>query len=457
MASNQMLGGSAVGTIPTTLGSVGGGGGSGGNGAPGAPGASGPTGVTGPTGATGLQGPMGTSGGLVTYLDSVTQTLSGNMFYLMDVSMYTTSISYTIASVPANSTANLVRQFIVSPSFTPSILTAGVWDMNLWASVNMNNPAITDMTVYFTVGLVNPSGVLQSTIATSELTQITGLAVTTEYVASAYVPTTSISAGNLIRLSVYTNNNDPTKIHSFTLFWADSATPSHVHTSLATAPGPQGSSGPTGPTGPVAGSDTQIIYNKAGVAGATGVFTFNYTTGTLTTSALVVSNNAAVTGTATVSSLVVNNNASFGGTTTLSSLVVSSAVTLSSLTSGTVTNVLTYNTGTGSVGYGVVGPPTSVNVFTVSATSLTLTTASAGWYFYLSNSAFSALTLPSPAPTTAGTFWTLRNATSSYLSVTVANNANLATPLILTPSNNTTIVYTVSGTNNATVSGYIVF
>ena len=59
MASNQMLGGSAVGTIPTTLGSVGGGGGSGGNGAPGAPGASGPTGVTGPTGVEGPTGPTG--------------------------------------------------------------------------------------------------------------------------------------------------------------------------------------------------------------------------------------------------------------------------------------------------------------------------------------------------------------------------------------------------------------
>ena len=195
-------------------------------------------------------------------------------------------------------------------------------------------------------------------------------------------------------------------------------------------------SGATGATGPVAGSDTQVIYNQAGVAGATGVFTYNYTTGTLTTSALVVSNN-----------------------TTLSSLVATSTVTLSSLTSGTVTNVLTYNTGTGSVGYGAIttGPPTSVNVFTVSATSLTLTTASAGFYYYLSNSGFSNLTLPATLPTAAGTFWTLRNATSSYLSVTIVNNVNLATPLILTPSNNTTIAVSVSGTNNATISGYILF
>ena len=99
----------------------------------------------------------------------------------------------------------------------------------------------------------------------------------------------------------------------------------------------------------------------------------------------------------------------------------------------------------------------TVNVFTVSGTSLTLTTASAGSYYNLINSGFSSLSLPSPVPTMAGTFWTLRNATSSYLSVTVANNGTLATPLILTPSNNTTIVVSVSGVNGATISGYILF
>ena len=442
MASNQMLGGSAVGTIPTTLGSVGGGGGSGGggNGAPGPPGApgasgpTGPTGVEGPTGMTGPQGDMGTSGGLVLFMDSVTRTLSDNIFYDLDSTLYTTTVSYTIASVGANTSGNLVQQFVVTPSFTPSILTAGVWDMNLWADVNLNSVTSTDMAYYFTVGVIDSSGILESTLATSTPILITELAVTSEYKSSAYVPTTSISDGNLLSIYVYANNNDSVDDHSFTMYWADLSSPSHVHTSLATAPGPQGASGPTGPTGPVAGSDTQIIYNNAGVAGATGLFTYNYTTGTLTTSALAVSNNA-----------------------TLSSLVVSSAVTLSSLTSGTVTNVLTYNTGTGAVGYGVVGPPTSVNVFTVSATSLTLATASAGFYYYLSNSGFSNITLPATVPTTAGTFWTLRNATSSYLSVTVANNANLATPLILTPSNNTTIVVSVSGTNGATISGYILF
>ena len=79
------------------------------------------------------------------------------------------------------------------------------------------------------------------------------------------------------------------------------------------ASGPSGPTGPTGPTGPVAGSDTQIIFNKAGIAGATGVLTYNYTSGTLTTSALVISNNAAVTGTATLGALTVTNATSMTG------------------------------------------------------------------------------------------------------------------------------------------------
>jgi len=63
----------------------------------------------------------------------------------------------------------------------------------------------------------------------------------------------------------------------------------------ATGPsgGPTGSTGPAGPqgaTGPIAGSDTQIIYNASGRAGASSSFTFNYNTNVLTTCGLVLTN-----------------------------------------------------------------------------------------------------------------------------------------------------------------------
>jgi hypothetical protein len=186
---------------------------------------------------------------------------------------------------------------------------------------------------------------------------------------------------------------------------------------------------------------------------------FNVPAGTTTLSSLVVTNNASFTGTNTVSALVVTNNVTVSrggfsvpvGTTTLSSLVVSNSVSLqgvTTLSSLTVTNNATV--------LGNLIFPT-VNVFTVSATSLTLTTASAGFYYYLSNSGFSNITLPLSVPTVAGLFWTLRNATGSYLSATVQNSPNAISPLVLSPSNNTTLVYSVSGTNNATICGYIVF
>ena len=107
---------------------------------------------------------------------------------------------------------------------------------------------------------------------------------------------------------------------------------------------------------------------------------------------------------------------------------------------------------------GATGPtPSNLNAFNVTTSNLTLTTASAGTYYFISTTTFSSLTMPATLPSTAGLFWTLRNSTGSYLNVTIGNNVNLTTPIILAPSNNTTIVVTVSGTNGMTVSGYILF
>ena len=131
---------------------------------------------------------------------------------------------------------------------------------------------------------------------------------------------------------------------------------------------------------------------------------------------------------------------------------------------GTIPTVLG-SVGGGGGGSGAAGPtgatgpagPSILNASNVTTSNLTLTTASAGTYYYISTTTFSSLTMPGTLPTTAGTFWTLRNATGSYLNVAIGNNANLSTPIILAPSNNTTIAVTVSGTNGMTVSGYILF
>lgn len=56
-------------------------------------------------------------------------------------------------------------------------------------------------------------------------------------------------------------------------------------------PGTNGATGPTGPSGGPAGSTTQITFNDAGVSSGSSDLTFDITTGTLSVSAVSVTNN----------------------------------------------------------------------------------------------------------------------------------------------------------------------
>ncbi len=60
--------------------------------------------------------------------------------------------------------------------------------------------------------------------------------------------------------------------------------------------GPTGPTGSTGATGPIGGSDTQIIFNNAGVADGNANLTWNNTTNTLTATGTTVTDNAQITG-----------------------------------------------------------------------------------------------------------------------------------------------------------------
>jgi len=74
--------------------------------------------------------------------------------------------------------------------------------------------------------------------------------------------------------------------------------------------GPTGLTGETGPTGPIGGSDTQVLFNSAGVATGDPALTFDVTTGTTTMSSLVVTYTSSHGGTATFSS---NVNVTYSG------------------------------------------------------------------------------------------------------------------------------------------------
>ena len=103
---------------------------------------------------------------------------------------------------------------------------------------------------------------------------------------------------------------------------------------------------------------------------------------------------------------------------------------------------------TGATGPG--GGASKITVSEVSGTSQTLSSANYNTFFYLSNSGFNAVTLPSTTATSdGGNYWTLRNATTNYLSITLTNTLTLVSPLTIPPENSVTLV--VSGTSANTI------
>lgn len=105
-------------------------------------------------------------------------------------------------------------------------------------------------------------------------------------------------------------------------------------------------------------------------------------------------------------------------------------------------------TGFGPTGLG--GGISKISVIEATGTSQTLASSNYNTFFYLTNSGFNALTLPTVTATTdAGNYWTLRNATSSYLNITLTNTLSLTSPLAIGPSNAITLV--VSGATSNTI------
>jgi hypothetical protein len=86
-------------------------------------------------------------------------------------------------------------------------------------------------------------------------------------------------------------------------------------------------------------------------------------------------------------------------------------------------------------------PTLSLVVTEVSGTSLTIGSNNSNRSFYLTNSGFNAMTLPTNVyGYNGGTYWSLRNATGSSLSITLTNTLNLTSPLIIPSSNTQTLV-----------------
>ena len=96
-----------------------------------------------------------------------------------------------------------------------------------------------------------------------------------------------------------------------------------------------------GPPGPIAGGNTEIVFNNSGLAAGSSNLTFDNASGTLSTSAAVISNDLVVSGgTTTLSSLNVWNDVTVSGLTTLSAVTISNNLSLAMVNGATYPQTL---------------------------------------------------------------------------------------------------------------------
>jgi hypothetical protein len=179
--------------------------------------------------------------------------------------------------------------------------------------------------------------------------------------------------------------------------------------------GPQGTTGPTGVAGPTGATGPQGATGPAGYVGSDG-----------STGATGPVGPSGATGPAGEGSTGATGPAGPTGATGA-----------------------TGPAGAGSTGAtGPGGGASPITVTETSATSLTLSSANYNTFFYITNYAFNAVTLPATTSTSAGgNYWTLRNATQSYLSITITNTLTLTSPLSIPPENSATLVISAASAN----------
>jgi hypothetical protein len=96
------------------------------------------------------------------------------------------------------------------------------------------------------------------------------------------------------------------------------------------------------------------------------------------------------------------------------------------------------------------GGSSTLTLVRPAGTSITLSSETYSAIVYISDSQFSAITLPSSTATSdGGNYWTLRNATSVHLSISVTNTLSLVSPLVIPPESSLSLV--ISSTDADTI------
>jgi len=239
----------------------------------------GDTGIQGPTGPTGPAGQNGVSSGLVLFMDAESQsgiTLAGGATGTLKttfVLLPQTTISSILIPNPGG-TANFASFLTESNSLNSTLITAGVWDMNLYAVSNQTTGS--NVKYYFDISQVDSDGISNPVpIASGNASSATPILTQNIYTYSLAVPTYNLTdLTKRIKVNVYvvfTGNN-----RQVTLEFRNN-TISHIHTTLLsnligeTGPtGPTGPRGDTGPTGPQGDTGERGETGPTGPRGDTG-------------------------------------------------------------------------------------------------------------------------------------------------------------------------------------------
>ena len=233
----------------------------------------GSTGPTGNTGPTGIQGTAGTSSGLLLYLNqSQTPSPAISTYKLLSL-IQSNAAQQTVPTTVNGPTSNvLVTTFanyltgLNSPSFIPP----GIWDLNIFASLNTAN----GVSIKFQLFGGNGGPEVQLGGTSSSVFIITTSSA--QYTATLDLPYIDLSPYTYLLVKILADNPNNTN-RTLTTYYESASSYSHIHSSFGILgnTGPTGLIGFTGPTGP---TGTTGPVGPQGAGGAIGYYGSFYDT-----------------------------------------------------------------------------------------------------------------------------------------------------------------------------------
>ena len=272
-------------------------------------------GLAGPQGPTGPDGPSGADGqssGAVLYMNYTADTspvytplTAGQLTTITGVTMNAPTLAYsptqntdvsalslspdlsasqtiiTVTTVNNNTAENPVVQFAIDRTNitgSPTVLSPGLWDMNLYAKANANGDENHIEFKFYIIGRTSAGAFTNLISGGSENEQVTNHLAIQQLILVLPIQTPiDISTYTQIFV-VITAKNIPSSSHTALVYFQSRNTYSHIHTSFPIA-GPTGPTGPTGVTGPTGRTGPTGWTGPTGETGPTGVTGYTGETG----------------------------------------------------------------------------------------------------------------------------------------------------------------------------------